>query len=95
MSMKALHALATLVIGLAVGLVWLKAFWKDAARVPAAVIAAPFAAGVLGLGHWIAYDFSLEHWAGDFSLMQAVFNAGVAAALLYRRGTVGEAPETT
>jgi len=51
MSMRALHALATLVIGVTVGLVWLKAFWKDAGRVPAAVIAAPLAADVLGLSH--------------------------------------------
>ena len=95
MSMKALHALATLVIGVTVGLVWLKAFWKDAGRVPAAVIAAPLAAGVLGLSHWIAYDFSLSHWAGDFSLMQAVFNAGVTVALLYRRGAAIGTPTTT
>jgi hypothetical protein len=95
MSMKALHALVTLVIGVTVGIVWLNAFWKDPSRVPAAVIAAPLAAGVLGLGHWIAYDFSLGHWAGDFSLMQALFNGGVTATLLYRGGAVIGAPTTT
>lgn len=85
MSMKAFHALLTLVIGLAFGIVWLRAFWNDARRAPAAVIAAPVAAGVLGLGHWIAYDFSVQHWAGDFSLLQAIFNVAVTGALLYRR----------
>lgn len=35
---------------------------------------------------WIAYDFSLGHWAGDFSVLQAVFNAAVTTALLLRRG---------
>lgn len=94
MGMKALHALATLVIGVTVGVVWLRAFCRDPGRVPGAVIAMPLAAGVLGLGHWIAYHFSLGHWAGEFSLMQAVFNAGVATALLYRRGAVGAAPKT-
>ncbi|MBI2401667.1 MAG: hypothetical protein HYV20_02790 [Gemmatimonadetes bacterium] len=88
MSMKALHALVTLVIGVTVGTVWLRAFWKDAGRVPAAVIAAPLAAAVLGLGPWIAFDLSLRHWAGDSSLIQAVFNAGVTGALFYRRGAV-------
>lgn len=87
MSMKAIHAFVTLIVGCSVGLVWLRAFWHDARRVPAVVIAAPLAAGVLGLGHWIAYDFSLGHWAGDFSLLQAVFNTAVTAALFYRRGT--------
>lgn len=71
MSMKAFHALLTLVLGLAVGIVWLRAFWNNARIAPAAVVAAPVAAGLLGLGHWIAYDFSLQHWAGDFSLLQA------------------------
>lgn len=87
MSMKAIHAFVTLIVGCGVGLVWLRAFWHDARRVPAVVIAAPLAGGVLGLGHWIAYDFSLGHWAGDFSLLQAAFNAAVTAALFYRRGT--------
>ena len=94
MSMKALHALATLAIGVTFGIVWLKAFWNDPRRVPAAVIAAPLAAGVLGLGPWIAYDFSVNHLAAAFSLMQAVFNAGVTAALLYRRGAATGAPAT-
>jgi len=91
MSMKAVHALVTLVIGVTVGIVWLRAFWNDARRVPATVLAAPLAAGVLGLGHWIAYDFSLSHWAGDFSLTQALFNAAVTGVLLYRRGTMTRA----
>ena len=95
MSMKALHALTTLVIGVTVGLVWLRAFWRDPGRVPLGVIAMPLAAGILGLGHWIAYDFSLSHWAGDFSLIQAVFNAGVVTALLYRRGSALGAPTAT
>jgi len=34
------------------------------------------------LGHWAAYDFSLAHWAGDFSLLQALFTLAVTAALL-------------
>lgn len=85
MSVKALHALVTLVLGFTVGIVWLRTFWNDSHRVPAAILAAPIAAALLGLGHWIAYDFSLQHWAGDFSLLQAVFNVSVAAALLMRR----------
>jgi hypothetical protein len=90
MSMKAFHAVLTLVLGSAVGVVWLRAFWYNAHRVPAAVIAAPVAAGLLGLGHWVAYDFSVGHWAGDFSLLQAVFNVGVTVALLYRRGLLAD-----
>ena len=91
MSMNAFHALMTLVLGSAVGVVWLRAFWLGAGRAPAAVVAAPAAVGLLGLGHWVAYDFAVGHWAGDFSLLQAVFNVGVAAALLYRRGAAAEA----
>jgi hypothetical protein len=87
MSLKALHAFTTLLLGLAIGGLWLSTFWRDPRRVPAAILAAPLAAGVLGLGHWIAYDLSLGHWAGDFGLTQAAFNAWVTAALLYRRGT--------
>lgn len=83
--MKAAHALVTLILGIAVGLMWLKTFWRKPNAVPAAVIAMPLAAAVLGLGHWIAYDFSLRHWAGDFSLFQALFNTAVAFALLARR----------
>ena len=87
MSMKALHAVVTLVTGFAVGLLWLRTFWNDSHRVPAVILTAPVAAGLLGLGHWVAYDFSLEHWAGDFSLLQAVFNFSVTVALLLRRSS--------
>ena len=48
MSMKAFHAVVTLVLGFAVGLVWLRTFWNDSHRVPTAVLAAPIAAGLLG-----------------------------------------------
>ena len=85
MSMKAFHAVITLVLGFAVGIVWLRTFWNDSHRVPPAVLAAPIAAALLGLSHWVAYDFSLSHWAGDFSLLQAVFNISVAIMLLARR----------
>ena len=91
MSLKAMHAVLTLVLGSMVGVVWLRAFWDNACRVPTAVLAAPIAAGLLGLSHWVAYDFSLGHWAGDFSLLQALFNVGVAIALLYRRGVLTDA----
>jgi len=87
MSMKAFHALLTLVLGFTVGIVWLRTFWNDSHRVPPAILAAPVAAALLGLGHWIAYDFSLQHWAGAFSLLQALFNVSVAAALLMRRSS--------
>jgi hypothetical protein len=83
--MKATHALVTLVLGTLVGIVWLRTFWRKPDSAPAAVIAMPIAAAILGLEHWIAYDFSLSHWAGDFSLLQAVFNVSVAIALLIRR----------
>lgn len=83
--MKAAHALVTLIVGFTVGLVWLKTFWRNPNSVPASVIAMPIAAAILGLGHWVAYDFSLQHWAGDFSLFQAVFNISVALTLLSRR----------
>jgi hypothetical protein len=83
--MNALHALLTLIIGLGFGLVWLRTFWTDPRQASPLILAAPVAAALLGLSHWIAYDFSLRHWAGDFSLMQAVFNAAVATALLARR----------
>ena len=83
--MKAAHALVTLILGLAVGITWLKTFWKKPNAVPSVVIAMPLAAAVLGLGHWVAYDFSLRHWAGDFSLFQALFNVGVVVTLLSRR----------
>ncbi len=90
MSMKALHALVTLLVGVAFGIVWLRAFWNDARRAPAPVIAAPLAPAVLGLGHWVAYDFSIQHWAGDFSLLQALFNIAVTVALLLRRSATSE-----
>ena len=48
-------------------------------------VAVAFAVAVVGLSHWVAYDFSIGHWAGDFSLIQAVFNVSVAIALLVRR----------
>ena len=86
MSAKAFHALLTLLVGTGVGVVWLRAFWHHARRAPALVVGAPLAAGLLGLGHWVAYDFAVGHWAGDFSLLQALFNFSVAVALLYRRG---------
>jgi hypothetical protein len=85
MSMKAFHAVVTLVLGFAVGIVWLRTFWNDSHRVPPVVLSAPIAAALLGLSHWVAYDFSLSHWAGDFSLLQAVFNISVAGMLLLRR----------
>ena len=83
--MKSAHALVTLVLGVAVGITWLRTFWNNPNSAPAPVIAMPLAAAVLGLGHWVAYDFSLSHWAGDFSLLQAIFNTAVAFALLSRR----------
>lgn len=83
MSTKALHALATLVVGFAFGTVWLRTFWRAVAT-PRVVLAAPLAVAVLGLGHWIAYDFSLAHWAGTFSFVQAAFNVSVAGVLLVR-----------
>jgi hypothetical protein len=92
MSMKAFHAVLTLVLGSAVGIVWLRAFWYNARSAPATIIAAPIAVGLLGLGHWVAYDFSLGHWAGDFSLLQAIFNIAVALLLLYRRAESMHAP---
>ena len=85
--MKAVHALVTLIVGIGFGIVWLRAFWNAPRTVPAAILGAPAAAAVLGLGHWIAYDFSLGHWAGDFSLFQAAFNLAVAGALLSRRAS--------
>jgi hypothetical protein len=92
MSPNAVHALATLVLGMTVGITWLRVFWNHPRGVPAAILAAPVAAGLLGLGHWVAYDFSLSHWAGDFSLLQAVFNVGVAGALLVRHGSPRHTP---
>ena len=83
--MKAAHAFVTLVLGALVGITWLRTFWCKPDAAPAIVIAMPIAAALLGLGHWISYDFSLSHWAGDFSLLQALFHVGVAVALLIRR----------
>jgi hypothetical protein len=85
MSAKAFHALITLPLGIAVAIIWLRTFWARPRAVPTAVLLAPLAAGILGLGHWIAYDFSLGHWASTFSLAQALGNAAVASALLIRR----------
>lgn len=85
MSAKATHAMLTLVLGIAFGVVWLRLFWSSARQTPVPVILAPIAVALLGLGHWVAYDFSLSHWAGDFSLLQAVFNVVVVAGLLRRR----------
>lgn len=83
--MKAAHAFLTLILGVSVGAVWLAAFWRRPRGAPLAVLLAPVAVALLGLGHWVAYDFSLSHWAGDFSLLQAIFNVGVAGVLLARR----------
>jgi hypothetical protein len=85
MSPRAAHAVLTLVLGLAVGILWLRMFWNRPHGVPAAVLAAPAAVALLGLSHWVAYDFAIGHWAGDFSLMQAVFNLAVAGVLFTRR----------
>lgn len=83
--MKAAHALVTLIVGLTVGITWLRTFWRNPNSVPASIIGMPIAAAILGLGHWVAYDFALGHWAGDLSLIQALFNVTVALALLNRR----------
>lgn len=87
MSPNAIHAVLTLVLGVAVGALWLRVFWRDPARAPAAVLAAPAIVALLGLGHWVAYDFSFSHWPGGFSLAQALFNVAVAAVLLVRRAS--------
>lgn len=92
MSMKALHALLTLVLGMAFGIAWLRTFWNRPGSVSSVVLCAPLAAALLGLGHWIAYDFSLRHWAGDFSLFQALFNVGVTVLLLVRRQQIAAVP---
>ena len=88
--MKALHAFMTLVVGVSFGFMWLRAFWKRPGQIDGAVLWAPIAVALLGLGHWVAYDFSLSHWAGDFSLLQALFNVGVAAILFSRRQRLAE-----
>lgn len=85
MSMNALHALVTLLVGLAFGATWLRTFWNRPDAVSSLVLSAPLGAALLGLGHWVAYDFSLSHWAGDFSLMQALFNVTVTTLLISRR----------
>ena len=85
MSMNALHALVTLLVGLAFGATWLRTFWNRPDAVSSLVLSAPLGAALLGLGHWVAYDFSLSHWAGDFSLMQALFNVSVTTLLISRR----------
>ena len=83
--MKAAHAFLTLVVGVSVGAVWLANFWRRPRDVSVPVLLAPVAAALLGLSHWVAYDFALGHWAGDISLLQALFNVTVAALLLLRR----------
>ena len=85
MSAKAAHALLTLLLGLAFGVTGLQFFWNDARRATPALLLAPAIVGIIGLGPWIAYDFSLAHWASAFSLGQALFNALVVAALLARQ----------
>ena len=84
MSAKAIHAIVSFFAGVSFGLVWLKVFWNGTREVPTIVLAAPIAIAILGLGHWVAYDFAIGHWAGDSSLLQAVFNVAVASALLVR-----------
>ena len=88
MSAKAFHALLTLVVGVSVGIYWLRTFWHAPQRVPAGVLAAPVAVALLGLSHWVAYDFSYAHWPAGFSLLQAGFNVAVVAALFVRRAAV-------
>jgi len=85
MSPKAFHAVLTLVLGVAVGSIWLRKFWNDVRLVPTAVVVTPLLVAVLGLGHWVAYDFSVMHWAAGFSLIQALFNTAVVFVLLARR----------
>jgi hypothetical protein len=92
MSMKALHALLTLVLGMAFGIAWLRTFWNRPGSASSVVLCAPVVAALLGLGHWIAYDFSLAHWAGDFSLFQALFNISVTVLLLLRRRHTATVP---
>ena len=87
MSAKALHALVTLVLGVAVAVVWLRTFWNEAQNTRATILAAPLAVAVLGLGHWINYDFSMKHWAADFSLIQAALNVLVSLVLLQRHSS--------
>ena len=82
--MKAVHALLTLIVGLGFGVTWLRAFWHRPNTASTAVLCAPIAAALLGLSHWVAYDFSLGHWASDFSLLQALFNVAVTVVLLSR-----------
>ncbi len=85
MSAKAAHALLTLLLGLAFGVTWLRLFWNGPRPPAPALVLAPAIVGIVGLGPWIAYDFSLAHWASAFSLGQALFNALVVAALLARQ----------
>jgi hypothetical protein len=92
MSAKAIHAVLTFVTGLAVGGVWLRVFWSAPRQVPIGVLAAPLAVGLVGLAHWVAYDFAVGHWAGDMSLLQACFNLIVVGLLVGRRLTPSAAP---
>ena len=93
MAAKAAHALLTLLLGLAFGVTWLRLFWNQSRRVSPALLLAPAVVGIVGLGPWIAYDFSLSHWASAFSLGQALFNALVVTALVARQRSGRSAAE--
>jgi len=86
--MKAAHALLTLIVGVGFGVTWLRAFWNRPNTASTAVLCAPLAAALLGLSHWVSYDFSLAHWASGFSFLQALFNVAVTVVLLSRRRAI-------
>jgi len=75
-------------VGFGMGVVWLRVFWQDPRRVPAAVVAAPLLAALFGLGGWRGYDFAFGHWVGDISFTLLVFSLAVAASLLFKRSTM-------
>lgn len=85
MSIKALHATFTIFGGMAVGCIWLAKFWAGRYKDDLSLIIFPLFVAVLGLLHWINYDYSLGHWASAGSVLQAVFNVGVVILLLSRR----------
>jgi len=85
MSIKALHAAFTIFGGMAVGFIWLAKFWAGRYKDDSSLIIFPLFVAVLGLLHWINYDYSLGHWASAGSVLQAVFNLGVVILLLSRR----------